>query len=97
MPAEEETPEKPKRKKDIQEKPINEFFEENGFETRSLIKNLGSTFLYLVLLVFILITIPLWKLMESSENDENPSRLTRFSRWLRKHMLWGFTLRFVLQ
>jgi hypothetical protein len=31
--------------------PLNSFFDENGFNSRSLIKNLGSTFIYLVVLV----------------------------------------------
>lgn len=33
--------------------------------------------------------------MESSE--EPPSRITRFSRWMHKTMIWGFPMRFVLQ
>jgi hypothetical protein len=60
-----------------------------------LIKNLGSTFVYMVLLVLTLALLPLLKMLESSE--EPPSRLTRFSRWMHKNMIWGFPLRFVLQ
>ena len=40
------------------ETPINYFFEENGFSTRILIKNLGSTFIYLIILVILLILAP---------------------------------------
>ena len=60
-----------------------------------MIKNLGSTFVYMVLLVLTLALLPLLKMLESSE--EPPSRLTRFSRWMHKNMIWGFPLRFVLQ
>lgn len=42
----------------LDETPINYFFEENGFGTRILIKNLGSTFIYLIILVFLLILVP---------------------------------------
>jgi hypothetical protein len=39
---------------------LNAFFDENGFTTRTLIKNLGSTFVYLGVLMFLLcVLIPL--------------------------------------
>jgi hypothetical protein len=52
-------PTKVVKRKDIQETPINEFYDENGFSTKSLIKNLGSTFVYMVLLVLTLTLLPL--------------------------------------
>lgn len=52
-------PTKVVKRKDIQETPINEFYDENGFSTKSLIKNLGSTFVYMVLLVLTLALLPL--------------------------------------
>jgi hypothetical protein len=54
-----EDPTKKVKRKDIQETPINEFYDENGFSTKSLIKNLGSTFVYMVLLVLTLALLPL--------------------------------------
>jgi len=54
-----EDPTKVVKRKDIQETPINEFYDENGFSTKSLIKNLGSTFVYMVLLVLTLALLPL--------------------------------------
>ncbi len=41
---------------------MNPFFEENGFSTKVLIKNLGSTFVYLILYIFVLALIPLLKI-----------------------------------
>jgi hypothetical protein len=42
----------------LDETPINYFFEENGFSSRLLIKNMGSTFIYLIILVFLLFLSP---------------------------------------
>jgi hypothetical protein len=39
------------------DKPLNLFFDENGFESMALIKNLGSTFVYLVVYLILLATI----------------------------------------
>jgi hypothetical protein len=38
---------------------LNPYFEENGFSTRILIKNLGSTFVYLIIYAFGLSLLPL--------------------------------------
>jgi hypothetical protein len=36
---------------------LNVFFDENGFSTKTLVKNLGSTFIYLGILIVILFII----------------------------------------
>ncbi len=41
------------------ETPLNIFFEENGFQSKALIKNLGSTFIYLVLYLLTIALLPL--------------------------------------
>lgn len=38
--------------------PLNDFFDENGFSSKYLIENLGSTFVYFILLIFLLLLIP---------------------------------------
>jgi hypothetical protein len=43
----------------IEDTALNPFFEENGFSTRILIKNLGSTFVYIILYAFGLSLLPL--------------------------------------
>lgn len=48
----------------------------------------------MVLILVTLVTLPLWKMFESE--DKNPSRITRFSKWLHKTMLWRFTLQFTI-
>jgi hypothetical protein len=47
------------------DKPINLFFDENGYSSRLLIKNLGSTFIYLIILVTCLALIPVLTLLSS--------------------------------
>ena len=34
---------------DIPEDPINDYFQENGFEVKFLMKNIGSTFIFLLI------------------------------------------------
>jgi len=41
------------------DQPLNLFFDENGFESKALIKNLGSTFVYLVLYMLLVPLLPL--------------------------------------
>jgi hypothetical protein len=49
-------PPKPYGEEDA-DQPLNLFFDENGFESMALIKNLGSTFVYLVVYLILLDTI----------------------------------------
>ena len=45
---------------DETDQPLNMYFDENGFESKALIKNLGSTFVYLVLyFILLVILLPL--------------------------------------
>ncbi len=53
----------PSEEPSIEDEALNAFFDENGFSTRTLLKNLGSTFVYLVILCIILLFIPLMKLL----------------------------------
>ena len=39
--------------------PLNIYFEENGFTTKILLKNLGSTTLYIAILILSFILIPI--------------------------------------
>jgi hypothetical protein len=45
------------------EQPLNMYFEENGFQSKALIKNLGSTFIYLLLYLVTLCCLPLIKFL----------------------------------
>jgi hypothetical protein len=42
---------------------LNHYFEENGFSTKVLIKNLGSTFVYMLIYILILLIIPILKIL----------------------------------
>jgi hypothetical protein len=57
-----------------------------------LIENLGSTFVYFVFLVAALLSVPLLSLSESLA-----FWLKRLSQWVKNHMIWNFTLRFLIQ
>jgi len=39
--------------------PLNDYFDENGFSSKTLLKNLGSTFVYFVALTSTLTLLPL--------------------------------------
>ena len=71
--------------------PLNDFFDENGFSSKYLIENLGSTFVYSILLIFLLLLIPFLPLFDSL----CPS-IKRVTQFLKKHMIWNVTLRFII-
>jgi hypothetical protein len=72
--------------------PLNDFFDENGFSSKYLIENLGSTFVYILLLVFLLLLILLMPIFESF-----CSSIKIVTLFLKKHMIWNVTLRFIIQ
>jgi hypothetical protein len=72
--------------------PLNDFFDENGFSSKYLIENLGSTFVYVIVLVFLLLLILLMPLFESL-----CSSIKIVTLFLKKHMIWNVTLRFIIQ
>ena len=45
--------------------PFNSPFEENGFSTKNIIKNLGSTFVYLIVLLILILSIEIIKQIKS--------------------------------
>jgi hypothetical protein len=53
---------------DETEEPLNMYFEENGFQSKALIKNLGSTFVYLGIYIILLCFLPLVRLMSRELN-----------------------------
>jgi hypothetical protein len=71
--------------------PLNDYFDENGFSNKYIIKNLGSTLVYFVFLFFSLILILILTPLESLW-----SLIKRFSLWLKKFMMWNFPLRFLV-
>lgn len=77
--------------------PLNEFFDNNGFSTKSLIKNLGSTFIYLLIYLFGYLTLFTfnyylrWKQMDAN------ARIRRLTNYLNATLIWNSALRFILQ
>ena len=74
---------------------LNSYFEFNGFESMSLVKNLGSTFIYLLIYFLGLISLLLLIACKSYANSSN--MLNWLKTWLKKHLIWNSSIRFVLQ
>jgi hypothetical protein len=53
---------------DNEDEALNQYFDENGFSTKVLIKNLGSTFVYIVIYCLILLMIPILKILGGKIN-----------------------------
>ena len=71
---------------------LNGFFEENGFQSKSLVRNLGSTFIYICLYLLGYLLIGIFRCCKPAS-----PKLLRFQTWLEKFLLWNSALRFVLQ
>jgi hypothetical protein len=56
---------------------LNQYFDENGFSTKVLIKNLGSTFVYMVIYCLILLMIPILRIL-----GKRISRLKNAHKWV---------------
>jgi hypothetical protein len=70
---------------------LNPYFEENGFSTRILIKNLGSTFVYLIIYAFGLSLLPLLSWLSKYSN-----RIFKFHGWLKNQLIWNGVLLFIM-
>jgi hypothetical protein len=66
---------------------INSYFEENGFSSKFLIKNLGSSFVYLTIYIGVLVLHSvLWVLSKVF------SIFTKPKDWLSKKLFWKYSL-----
>jgi hypothetical protein len=75
---------------DDQSTPLNSYFDENGFSTKSALKNLGSTTIYLGILCLLLLQIPLLSICKSK------SRCIEYIHSkLSENLLWSGTLKFI--
>jgi hypothetical protein len=74
-----------------EDRALNAFFEENGFSTKILIKNLGSTFVYLILYILIFMMLPLLKILA-----KNSKGMLIIYEWLRKHLFWNGVIALIL-
>jgi hypothetical protein len=74
-----------------EDRALNEFFEENGFTTKILIKNLGSTFVYLIIYILIFMMLPLLKILA-----KNSKGMLIIYEWLRKNLFWNGVIAFIL-
>ena len=66
-------------------------FEDAGYKTKYLIANLGSTFLYLVAILFLVISIPIFEALGSKI-----SKFKRLAQTIRLKMMWNGVVRFIL-
>jgi len=56
-------PPKANGEEDEMDTALNDFFDENGFSSKILIKNLGSTFVYLALYLVMMALLPLFSIL----------------------------------
>jgi len=66
---------------------LNPYFEMAGYPSRNAVVNLGSTFIFLAADCCLLLVIGLVKL----------TRINTVYEWLKKHLLWSYFLRFLIQ
>jgi hypothetical protein len=71
--------------------PFNIYFEEVGYKYKYLIANLGSTFLYLMLVILILVAIPVFGFI-----GRIFPLCKRIDIYLREKILWNGIIRFIL-
>lgn len=72
--------------------PLNTYFDQNGFSSKALIKNLGSTFLYLIGVFASLLSIPIFGYIGRTKLPV----LLKWEKKLKEWMLWNGTIRFIL-
>jgi hypothetical protein len=75
-----------------QDKAINEYFEQNGIQSMFAVKNLGSTLVYLVVVIFFFIVLVFISLLYGMFGILNGTYL-----FIKRHMVWNFTLRLLIQ
>lgn len=87
----------------LAEYPLSNYFDENGFSSHVLLKNLGSSTFYIAILFLLLILIPIFSGLKGVSPVYyllNPNTLYSFKKWslyLKKKFLWNGILRFLLQ
>jgi hypothetical protein len=74
-----------------QDKAINEYFEQNGIQSMFAVKNLGSTLVYLVVVIFFFIVLVFISLLYGMFGILNGTYL-----FIKRHMVWNFTLRLLI-
>ena len=74
------------------DKAINEYFEQNGIQSMFAVKNLGSTLVYLVVVIFFFIVLVFISLLYGMFGILNGTYL-----FIKRHMVWNFTLRLLIQ
>lgn len=67
--------------------PLNDYFDLVGYQSSNAIKNLGSTFVFLILNVFLLLIIGMFKLL----------KCTKAYNYLASKVLWNYIIRFMIQ
>ncbi len=68
---------------------INEFFENNGFDSMMIINNVGSSCVYAIVYSSGLVIYQITKLIKSS-------KLEKFREKVEKHLEWNFTITLAL-
>ncbi|TNV86529.1 hypothetical protein FGO68_gene670 [Halteria grandinella] len=77
---------------DDEDMPMNLFIGSQGFQSRLLLFNLGSTLVFLIIQVMLLLTTGLMRLVSPIN-----LRAKQFYQFLERKFIWGGTIRFVIQ
>ena len=72
-------------------KPYNQWFDEMGFNTTRVILNVGSSFYYLIITIFMVFVYAIIK------NFKNSPRCVKAAEFLRKKLFWGQFLRLMIE
>ncbi|TNV86253.1 hypothetical protein FGO68_gene15283 [Halteria grandinella] len=75
-----------------EDEPLNIFFESQGFQSKHLFINLGSTLVFMIMQICLLMFTGLMSLFSSTS-----SRAEKLFEFLHKRLIWGRTIRFIIQ
>ncbi|TNV87952.1 hypothetical protein FGO68_gene897 [Halteria grandinella] len=78
---------------EVESQAINSQFYQNGFQQMMLLQNLGSTFVYMIIVISGFLMMILTRI--NLGLDIRP--IYRLSRWLEVRLMWNYSLRFLMQ
>jgi len=75
------------------ETPFNTFFQDSGFDTMSILNNLGSTLVYIAILVLVYLLYIFLSILSFIF----PNYFKKSKEWLGGKIMWNFMIAFLLQ
>jgi hypothetical protein len=75
----------------LEENSLNPYFEENGFSSKMMIKNLGSSLVYTIFLALLLLLLPLLRFLSLYSKW-----LEGINNWTGEKLIWNGIFYFIL-